>query len=83
MNKSDLISRVSENTNVSKVQAKEIIDATFAAIEKGVKEDGRAVFAGFGTFNTVTRKARTGRNPQTGQPIEIPAKTVVKFKPQI
>lgn len=82
MNKSDLTSRVAENHGLTKAQAKAIVEDVFTLISEGVKATGKASFQGFGNFTTVTRKARTGRNPQTGAEIQIPAKNVVKFKPQ-
>lgn len=78
MNKSQLIEAVAKNAKLSKKDATNAVNATIEAIKKNVKE--RVILIGFGTFKIVKRKARTGRNPQTGEKIRIGAKNVVKFK---
>lgn len=82
MNKSDLIQKVADNTGQTKAQAKANVEVVLNAIQDGVTVTGKVSLQGFGNFTTVTRKARVGRNPQTGAAIEIAEKTVVKFKPQ-
>ena len=81
MKKSDLIDNVAAATGQTKAQAKVSVEAVFSEIQKGVLETGSGTFTGFGNFKLVARPERQGRNPQTGNPITIPAKNVVKFKP--
>ncbi len=81
MNKGDLISKIAEEANLSKAQAQEALEATLGAISETLQSGNRASLIGFGTFSVTQRNARVGRNPQTGESINIPAKTVVKFKP--
>ena len=78
MNKAQLVSEVSKKTGLSKKDATNAVNATIDAIKKNVKRG--VTLIGFGTFKIVKRKARTGRNPQTGEKIRIKAKNVVKFK---
>jgi len=78
MNKARLIEAVAKKVNLSKKDATNAVNATIEAIKKNVKKG--VTLVGFGTFKTVKRKARTGRNPQTGEKIRIGAKNVVKFK---
>ena len=78
MNKSQLISEVAKKANLSKKDAGNAVSATIDAIKKNVKKG--VTLVGFGTFKVIRRKARTGRNPQTGEKIRIKAKNVVKFK---
>ena len=80
MNKGELIDRVASMTNMSKRQAREVIDATFDTIKKNTKKKGGVQLAGFGSFSVSKRKARMGRNPQTGESIKISASKNVKFK---
>lgn len=80
MNKGDLINAVSEAAGITKAQAGNAVDAVFNGIEKSLKGGDKAAFVGFGTFSTVNKPAREGRNPSTGKAIKIPAKTSVKFK---
>ena len=61
-------------------KAAKALDAYEATVTKELKKSGKLVLVGFGTFSVVKRKAREGRNPQTGKAIKIPAKKVVKFK---
>lgn len=80
MNKGDLITKVSEDTGISKTQANAAIDAITEAITKTLKGGGKVTLVGFGTFSVGKRSARTGRNPKTGATIKIKAKKVAKFK---
>jgi DNA-binding protein HU-beta len=77
----DLIAKVAETTELSRAKATEAVEAVLAAIGSGLKESGEVRLVGFGTFETVARKASTGRNPRTGEPLQIAASTSVKFKP--
>ena len=80
MTKSDLVSVVAE-VGMTKKQAGVAVDAVIAAMT-GALAKGEAVrLAGFGTFSVKNRKARTGRNPQTGKPLKIKAKNVPAFSP--
>ena len=79
MNKADLIERVATDVGISKTQADSAIDSFLSGIEGDLKKGGRVTLVGFGTFSVGSRKARTGRNPQTGDPIKIAAHKVPKF----
>lgn len=81
MNKQDLINYVAEETGLSKVDAKAAIESVFKNIEEAVKGGTEAAFVGFGTFKPTHRAARNGRNPKTGETIQIAATTTVTFKP--
>jgi len=81
MNKTDLINAVAEGAEVTKVAAEKAIKATFDAVSKELGAGGSVTLIGFGTFSVMERKARTGKNPQTGATIQIAAKKVAKFKP--
>lgn len=81
MNKSELISTISDKINVEERDVKEVIDSFLEVVEEVIESGDKLTLVGFGTFETVNRKARTGKNPQTGRTIEIPAATVPKFKP--
>jgi len=80
MTKQALIDYVASATSLPKAQAKKCIDATLEGITAALKKGDAITFTGFGTFKTYDRKARTGRNPQTGAAIQIPAARVPKFK---
>lgn len=79
MNKTDLVAKVAEQTDISRGKAAEAVDAVLDAIQAGLKEGGEVRLVGFGTFEKVTRKASTGRNPRTGEAIPIQARRVVTF----
>ncbi|GAB6269175.1 hypothetical protein DS62_05430 [Smithella sp. SC_K08D17] len=79
MNKAQLIDEVAKVT-CTKKEAELALDATFAAIQKALKKGATVTLVGFGTFRVSKRKARTGRNPQTGAAIKIAAKKVPVFK---
>jgi len=81
MTKAELIAQVAGKAQVKKVEAEKAINALISVISGTLKGKGRLALAGFGTFVVAARKAREGRNPQTGKPIKIPATRVVKFKP--
>lgn len=80
MNKMELITAVAERTDLSRAKASEVVDAVFGAIEGALKKKEEVRLVGFGTFATANRKAGTGRNPRTGEPMEIEASTTVRFK---
>jgi len=79
MNKAELINEVAKVT-CSKKEAALAVDATLAAITKALKKGGTVQLIGFGSFGVAKRKARTGRNPQTGAVLKIAAKKVPVFK---
>ncbi|GHN16002.1 HU family DNA-binding protein [Lactobacillus delbrueckii] len=81
MNKTELVSVVSEKTEFSKKESARIVDALFASIEEALAKGEKVQLIGFGTFEVRERAARKGRNPQTGAEIEIPASKVPAFKP--
>ena len=80
MNKSQLIEAIAKSTKLTKVDAESFLNATLDTIKKSVKKGEDVTLIGFGTFTKSKRKARTGRNPQTGKEIKIPAMTVPKFR---
>ena len=80
MTKAELIDAVAANARISKLTAGEAIDATFDSIAKAIKKSKRFQVPGFGTFTVRSRKARNGRNPQTGATITIRATRTVGFK---
>ena len=80
LNKKTLSEVVADKHNLTKKEATEIVDLVFDSIAKTLKDGGRADITGFGKFEVKTRAARTGINPQTKQPIQIPASKVPGFK---
>lgn len=81
MNKAELIDMIAADTKVTKAQAERMLDATLECIKKTVKKGDEVKLVGFGTFTKAKRKARMGRNPQTGKSIKIPASWFPKFRP--
>ena len=79
MNKQDVIAKIVKDTDVTKVKATAMVDAFMEGIVKALKKGEPVSFVGFGTFKTAQRKARTGRNPQTGAAVKIPKRRVVRF----
>jgi len=80
MNKNDLIANVSDTTGVSRSDATRLIEATLDAITAALKQGDEVRLVGFGTFAVSHRAATTGRNPRTGEEIQIPAVKQPKFK---
>ena len=80
MNKNELISKVADDTELSKSDAAKAVDSIFDSITGELKSGGDIRLVGFGTFLVTKRKATTGRNPQTGAAIDIPAANVPKFR---
>ncbi|HOC58360.1 MAG: HU family DNA-binding protein [Syntrophaceae bacterium] len=80
MTKAELIGVIADEAEISKVAAGKALDAFIGTISKELKKNGKLGLVGFGTFSVTKRKARKGRNPQTGAEIKIAAKKVVKFK---
>ena len=81
MNKSDVIDRVADAAGVARQQAESVLDAFFDTVRSATKGGDRVAWPGFGSFTTTQRKARTGRNPRTGEAVKIPATKAVKFSP--
>jgi DNA-binding protein HU-beta len=81
MNKMDLVNKVAEQTGLKKKDAEIAVNSVFGAIEEALAAGEKVQVIGFGTFETRQRSARSGRNPQTGETISIPASTVPAFKP--
>jgi len=81
MTKAELIEQMAIDANVSKVAAGAVLDSFMANVTKALKKkEGKVTLVGFGTFVKSRQKARKGRNPQTGEPLKIKARNVVKFK---
>jgi len=79
MTKAELVEKVAKDAGISKAAAVKALDSFIDGVVKGVKKGSKVALVGFGTFSVAKRKARTGRNPQTGEPIKIPARKVPKF----
>jgi DNA-binding protein HU-beta len=80
MNKAELIDSIAGKAGISKADAKKALDGMIESTSEALKKGDRVSLVGFGSFSVSKREARTGRNPQTGKEIQIPAKNVVKFK---
>ncbi len=80
MNKAELIDQIANQAELSKADAKKALDAFVNATTGALKSGDRVALVGFGSWSISSRSERTGRNPQTGAPIKIAAKKVVKFK---
>ncbi|MFN8310925.1 MAG: HU family DNA-binding protein [Chitinophagales bacterium] len=80
MNKGDLINKIAKDTQLTKVQANDALDAVIDAIQGALGKGQKVTLVGFGTFSVAKRAARTGRNPRTGKEIKIKAKKIAKFK---
>jgi DNA-binding protein HU-beta len=80
MNKAQLIDAIAADAKLTKADAKRALDALVKTTSKALKKGDRVALVGFGSFSVSKRNQRTGRNPQTGKPITIKAKKVVKFK---
>ena len=80
MNKNDLVSAVASSTGMSKADSAKAVEGVFDAISGALSSGGDVRIVGFGTFSVANRKATTGRNPRTGQAIQIPASRQPKFK---
>jgi len=81
MNKNELISEVARKTGLSRREAEVGVETMLGLISKELTEDGKVTLTGFGTFDVGKRKARKGVNPRTGQPINIAASKMPRFKP--
>ncbi len=81
MNKTELITKVAEKSELTKKDATKAVDAVFASITETLQGGDKVQIIGFGNFEVRERAARKGRNPQTGEEIQIPASKVPAFKP--
>ncbi len=81
MNKGELIERIAKDAKLSKTQATNALNSMLGGVQSALKKGGKVTLVGFGTFSVGKRKARTGRNPQTGASLKIPARKVAKFSP--
>ena len=82
MTKAELVEKMAKDAGISKTAASAVLQSFTKNVTKALKKKGgKVTLVGFGTFSKVRRKARKGRNPQTGEPIKIKASNVVKFKP--
>ncbi|MCB2181273.1 MAG: HU family DNA-binding protein [Desulfobulbaceae bacterium] len=80
MNKTELVAAMAESADITKAAAEKALQGFMDAVTDALQSGNSVTMVGFGTFSTSKRAARTGRNPQTGKDIKIPAKTVAKFK---
>jgi DNA-binding protein HU-beta len=81
MTKAELIAGIAKQTGLTKADAERALNAFFDLSKSAIKKEGKLPLAGFGTFVVVERRARTGRNPQTGAPLKIKASKAVRFRP--
>ncbi|MFD1427285.1 DNA-binding protein HU-beta [Kroppenstedtia sanguinis] len=81
MNKTELIEQVAESTGKTKKESANLVDAVLDSIAEALQKGEKVSLIGFGNFEVRERAARTGRNPQTGEPIEIGASKIPAFKP--
>ena len=80
MNKAELVSKIADDSGLSKTQSNAALDSFVDAVTKALKSGDKVMLVGFGTFSVSKRSARTGRNPKTGVAIKIKAKKVARFK---
>jgi DNA-binding protein HU-beta len=80
MNKAQLVAEVANQTGLTRKASRETVDAITSAITESLARGEKVTLVGFGSFKMMRRRSRRGRNPQTGQEIQIPAKDVPKFK---
>ncbi len=81
MNKSELVENMASSAGISKAAAEKSLTALLESVTNALADGDKVTLVGFGTFSTSERAARQGRNPQTGAPIQIAARTVARFKP--
>ena len=79
MNKSELVDSIAEGAGLSKADAERALNALIDAVQGAVANDDKVTLPGFGSFSRSSRAARTGRNPRTGEPVQIKASKAVKF----
>ena len=81
MTKSDFIEKIAAKSNLTKAAAERVLNAFLAAVEESLVEEGKLTLTGFGSFGVESREARQGRNPRTGETLNIPAGKVIRFRP--
>jgi integration host factor subunit beta len=81
MTKADLVDRVAKDAELTKKDAEQLVEIVFDSIVASLNDGQKIELRGFGSFRVRQRNARSGRNPKTGEPVEIPAKRVAYFKP--
>ena len=80
MNKKELVKQIAEKAEISQAQAKSVLEATLESVKEALQGGDSVQLIGFGTFSVSERAARTGKNPRTGEQIQIAAKKIAKFK---
>ena len=80
MNKADMVEHIAKSADISKAAAGRALEALIVAVRTTLKKNGSVTLVGFGVFSVGVREARVGRNPQTKEPMEIPASRSVRFK---
>ena len=80
MNKAELVGKIAKDTGYTKAGTEEILNSFISNVKTSLKKGQDVTLVGFGTWTVAKRKARSGRNPQTGQTMRIPAKKVPKFR---
>ena len=81
MTKTELVAKIAEGAGLTKIQTENVLNCFIAEVTAAIKAGDKVTLVGFGTFSSVARAARTGRNPQTGKALNIAAKTNGKFTP--
>ncbi len=81
MNKAELVEEIANQSGLTKKACREAVDTITSVITESLARGEKVTLVGFGSFKVITRKARRGRNPQTGEEIQIPSKDVPKFEP--
>jgi nucleoid DNA-binding protein len=80
MRKADIVRRIADATNLTQVQAEDVVDAVFSEIKNALQQGDSVILRRFGTFDVRAKRARVGRNPKTGEEAAIPARRIVRFK---
>ena len=80
MNKTELVKKIAEKAEISQAQAKSVLEATLESVKEALQGGDSVQLIGFGTFSVSERAARTGKNPRTGEKIQIADKKIAKFK---
>ncbi len=83
MNKAQLVEAISLDTDLSKVDARKMVDALIRLTQQALREGDRLTLTGLGSFSVVHKAARVGRNPRTGAAVKIPSRRVIKFRPTV
>ena len=83
MNKAQFVEAIALDANISKVEARKVVDAMIRTTVRSLREGERLTLTGLGTFNVQQRPERTGRNPRTGAAVKISPRKVIKFRPTV